>query len=303
MDASRIVVGYDGSVTSRAALEWGIAEARARHAPLRIVHALASPAVAVTGYGIYEPLDSELIVKVGEQTLATAVEQVQERAPDLEVDTKLIPGPPAKGLLGHLEDAGLVVVGSRGHGTFGELLLGSTGVALATHAPCPVIVLREGVGRPIEALEAGRVVVGIDGSELSTEALAFAFEEASLRGAGLTAIHAWDALFFDVPGHGGPGVPDVMREFQGEELRLLSESLAGWREKYPDVDVRQTLVHEEPVKALVEASPGAALLVVGSRGRGGFRSMLLGSVSHALVHHARCPVAIVRPTVSRSPAS
>ena len=303
MDASRIVVGYDGSVTSRAALEWGIAEARARHTSLRIVHVLASPAVAVTGYGIYEPLDSELVLKVGEQTLASAVERVQEIAPDLEVDTRLIPGPPAQGLLDHLDGAELVVVGRRGHGTFGELLLGSTSLALATHAPCPVIVLREGVGRPIEAVEAGRVVVGVDGSELSSEALAFAFEEASLRRAGLTALHAWDAPFFDVPGHGGPGVPDAMREFQDEELRLLSESLAGWREKYPDVDVRQTLVHEEPVKALVEASPGAALLVVGSRGRGGLRSMLLGSVSHALVHHARCPVAVVRPNVSRPQAS
>ncbi len=303
MDASRIVVGYDGSVTSRAALEWGIAEAQARHAPLRIIHALASPAVAVTGYGIYEPLDPELIVKVGEQTLATALERVQEIAPDLEVDARLIPGPPARELLDHLEGAAVVVVGSRGHGTFGELLLGSTALALAAHASCPVIVLREGAGRAIEALESGRVVVGVDGSELSTEALAFAFEEASLRGAGLTAIHAWDAPFWDVRGHGGAGVPDVMRDFQGEELRLLSESLAGWREKYPDVDVRQTLVHEEPVKALVDASPGAVLLVVGSRGRGGFLSMLLGSVSHALVHHARCPVAIVRPKVSRPPAS
>jgi nucleotide-binding universal stress UspA family protein len=98
-------------------------------------------------------------------------------------------------------------------------------------------------------------------------------------------------------------VPDARREFQGEEMRLLSESLAGWREKYPDVDVRQTLVHQEPVKALVDSSPGAALVVVGSRGRGGFRSMLLGSVSHALVHHARCPVAVVRPAVSATQAS
>jgi nucleotide-binding universal stress UspA family protein len=162
-----------------------------------------------------------------------------------------------------------------------------------------VVVLREGIGRPIEAVEAGRVVVGVDGSELSTQALAFAFDEASLLGIGLTALHAWDVPFFDVPGHGGAGVPGAVREFKGEELRLLSESLSGWREKYPDVDVRQTLVHEEPVKALVEASSGAALIVVGSRGRGGFRSMLLGSVSHAMVHHARCPVAVVRPTVSR----
>ena len=299
---ARIVVGYDGSVSSRTALEWGIAEAGARHTPLRIVHALASPAVAVTGFGIYEPLDPELIVKVGEEALATATERVREIAPDLEVDTRLIPGPPAKGLLDHLDDAELVVVGRRGHGTFGELLLGSTSVALATHAPCPVIVMREGVGRPIEALEAGRVVVGVDGSKLSTDALAFAFEEASWRRTGLTALHAWDTPFFDVPGHGGPGVPDAMREFQSEELRLLSESLAGWREKYPDVDVRQTLVHEQPVKALVDSSPGAALLVVGSRGMGGFRSMLLGSVSHALVHHARCPVAVVRP-ISRPQAS
>jgi nucleotide-binding universal stress UspA family protein len=289
MQAMPIVVGYDGSASSTKALEWAVAEARSRRTPLRIVHALASPAVAITGFGIYEPLDSELVAKVGEQTLASAVERVQEIAPELAVDTRLIAGAPAKGLLDNLDNA--------------ELVVGSTAVALATHARCPVIVLRDAVAGPADTLEAGRVVVGVDGSELSRDALAFAFEEASLRGAGLTALHAWEVPFFDVRGHGGPEVPDAMREFQGEEMRLLSESLAGWREKYPDVDVRQTLVHQEPVKALVDSSPGAALVVVGSRGRGGFRSMLLGSVSHALVHHARCPVAVVRPAVSPTPAS
>lgn len=303
MKVSPIVLGYDGSVGSWSALDWAISAARARHAPLRIVHALATPAVAVTGYGIYEPLDSELVAKIGEQILDTAAERVREVAPELVVDTRLISGSPAKGLLHHLDDAELVVVGRRGHGTFGELLLGSTAMALATHAPCPVVVIRDGLGQGTESADAERVVVGVDGSELSTEALAFAFEEASLRRAGLTVLHAWDVPFFDVPGHGGPGVPGAIREFQGDELRLLSESLAGWREKYPDVEVRQTLVHQEPVKALVDASAGAALVVVGSRGRGGFRSMLLGSVSHALVHHARCPVAVVRPAVSRPQAS
>jgi nucleotide-binding universal stress UspA family protein len=298
MEAGPIVVGYDGSEPSGKALEWATDEAKARHRPLRIVHVVPDPAGSATGYGIYVPPDPAELVKLGEQTLATATEHVRAMAPTVEVDTRLLVGrQSAAGLLDHLVGAEMAVVGHRGRSGFSELLLGSTGVVLATHARCPVVVVRTVLTGAEPAPEADRVVVGVDGSTTSVDALGFAFEEASLHGRGLTLVHAWLTPFYDVPGPAEPLVDSmVVADFEGDELRLLAESLAGWREKYPDVDVRQVLAHREPLEALVVASTGAHLLVVGTRGRGGFRSLLLGSVSHGVLHHARCPVAIVRPT-------
>jgi nucleotide-binding universal stress UspA family protein len=145
------------------------------------------------------------------------------------------------------------------------------------------------------------VVVGYDGSTTSRAALVWALqsaqqrEEASVRGCGLTVLHAWAQPYFDVAGSGGP-IPESISVdvFEGEELRYLSEELAGWGEKYPDVDVRRAIRHGVAVGVLAAASVGAELVVVGSRGRGGFSSLLLGSVSHGVLHHARCPVMVVR---------
>lgn len=296
MQPGPIVVGYDGSDSSNEALDWAMAEAKVRHRPVRIVHVVNSAAGAVAGWGITAPPDHDLLVKVGEQTVASAVSRMQASWPDTTVDTRILVGPSAKGILDHLVGADMVVVGSRGLSTFSELLLGSTGLVLAGHAPCPVVVLRERTDASESTPNAGRVVVGVDGSELSEQAVAFAFDYASAHGTGVTAVHAWSVPYYEVPGRGGPFTRELEDEAQAEELRALSESIAGWREKYPDVDVQQSLVHGDSKQALVDASSGAALLVVGSRGRGGFRSLMLGSVSHAALHHAHCPVAVVRPT-------
>jgi nucleotide-binding universal stress UspA family protein len=296
MQPGPIVVGYDGSDSSNEALDWAVAEARARHRPLRIVHVVGSTAGAVAGWGITAPPDPDLLVKVGEQTIASAVSRIEEAAPGVEVDTRILTGPSSKGILDHLVGAEMAVIGSRGLSTFSELLLGSTGLVLAGHAPCPVVVLRERTDTSAPAPNAGRVVVGVDGSELSSQAVAFAFDYASVHGAGITAVHAWSVPFYEVPGKGGPFTRELEEEAQAEEMRGLSEAIAGWGEKYPDVDVQQSLVHGDAKAALVAASTGAELLVVGSRGRGGFRSLMLGSVSHAALHYAHCPVAVVRPT-------
>lgn len=116
-----------------------------------------------------------------------------------------------------------------------------------------------------------------------------------MRGVGLTALHAWQSAYFDSPGKGAP-VPGsvISQEFQASEMRVLAESIALWTAKLPSVPLVQRVVHGDPVTTLVEASAGAELLVVGSRGRDGFRSLLLGSVSHAMLHHAHCPVTVVR---------
>lgn len=295
MTRKPVVVGYDGSDTSRQALDWALATAARRHLPVVVVHAFTLPLPPVpVAPGYAGP--SEGALRAGaEAVLAEATEHATRVAPDVEVSTRLVSAPAALALLDGVEDAEMVVVGSRGLDGFSELLVGSTGVQLATHAPCPTVIIRPQRHETEPGPEAGRIVVGVDGSPVSDAALAFGFEEASLRGIGLTAVHAWDSPSFDLPGHGAPLPADVVAETGAEEWPLMAEAIAGWREKFPDVDVRSVVVHQKAARALVGASSGAALLVVGSRGLGGFRSLLLGSVSHAVLHHAHCPVAVVRP--------
>ena len=172
----------------------------------------------------------------------------------------------------------MIVVGSRGLGGFSGLLLGSVGVQLAAHAGCPVVVVRRD-GRA-DGPEAGRVVVGVDGSHDADRAMRFAFEQASFRGVGLTAVHT-----YIWPDSTGPGdmLPLVYDEddLRDDERRLLAESVAGWTDKFPDVDVRRSVVRGTAAGVLTHLSHGAELLVVGSRGRGGFTGLLLGSVSQA----------------------
>ncbi|GAA2394135.1 hypothetical protein GCM10010170_107780 [Dactylosporangium salmoneum] len=162
------------------------------------------------------------------------------------------------------------MVGHRGRGGFTGMLLGSVGVALAAHATCPTVVVRRGSEG---GTAAGRVVVGVDGSHEGELALEFAFDHASAYGAGLTALHVYD---------------------RPAENHSLAEVVGRWTEKYPDVNARYHGVLGRAAEALVDHSQGALLLAVGSRGRGGFTGMLLGSVSQAAIRHATCPVAVVK---------
>jgi nucleotide-binding universal stress UspA family protein len=192
----------------------------------------------------------------------------------------------------------MVVVGSSGLDRVTEFILGSVTQQVVAHAACPVAVVPSSVSDE-PGIESGRVVVGIDGSELSVDATHIAFEEASLRRAGLTLLHVWNSPGYD---SAGVVVPDTfnLEEAHSDELRAMAETVAGLGEKYPDVHVQQRLRQGRPAKALADASRGAALVVVGSRGHGGFASLMLGSTSRALLHHASCPVLVVKPgTVPR----
>ncbi|HTY70947.1 MAG TPA: universal stress protein [Actinomycetes bacterium] len=306
MGSEWVVVGYDRSATSEHALEWAASEADARHAPLRIVQVVGdggtlpssyvAPGYGVLGDELYPATDPEIFLTIGEQSTTEAADAVRSRHPDVLVETQVLVGEPSIVLLEQSEEAALVVLGDRSHGGLSELLVGSTAAKLAAQGSCPVVIVRPPADHVASGTEAGRVVVGVDGSDLSTAALAFAFAEASSRGLGLTVLHAWATPRHEVPqGPGGPLVESmVVADFEGEELRLTAENLAGFRETYPDVDVRQLLVQRPPADALVAASAGAALLVVGTRGRGGFRARLLGSVSRDVLHGATCPIAVVR---------
>jgi nucleotide-binding universal stress UspA family protein len=190
-------------------------------------------------------------------------------------------------------DARMLVLGHTGRGGFAGMLVGSTASAVASHAHCPVAVIRDTTSMPAT----GPVVVGLDGSPTSELAIAAAFDEASFRNVPLIAVHAWSDLTYDDV-NGTARFPFAWKSLEDDELRLLGQRLAGWQEKYPDVEVRRELVRDRPRHALLGWSAQAQLVVVGSRGRGGFRGMLLGSTSQALVRHARCSVLVVRPESS-----
>jgi nucleotide-binding universal stress UspA family protein len=190
--------------------------------------------------------------------------------------------------------AELLVVGSRGGGGFADLLLGSTAIQVLERATAPVVTVRRPPPDHGPASADGPVVVGVDGSDPSRRALHFAFTEAAVRKATLTAVHARA-----VPDH--PGIASIRASGLVDESVLarhaadvLEEALAPVRGDFPDVDVTEHLVDERPVPALLEASRGAQLLVLGSRGRGVFTGLVLGSVSHSAVRGADCPVAVIR---------
>lgn len=283
---SPIVVGLDGSAGASAALAWAVDEARRRRAPLRLVHAVD---LSSTGrwHDVMPSVDAER--GMAWSIITTALVDLEDV--DLQVQTHLDVGDVSTVLLEQAREAQLLVLGARGQGQLVELLLGSRVLRMASYAACPVVVVRPGWSEPVDiGTGRGNVVVGVDGSEQSEAAVAFAFEEADLRGATLTAVHAWSPPSVA----GGETSAPLWELAEQDEWSLLGERLAGWSAKYPDVVVDRHVRRADAALVLVEESYGAALTVVGSRGLGTFASAVLGSVSHALLHHARSPLAIVR---------
>lgn len=288
MDEQRVelpvVAGVDGSEAARRAVVWAAEEAVRRGAALRLVTAFAFTADHVVGHPGLGERYRDTMEEVARRDLAAAEELAA--VADVPVTADLRVGFPIGTLAEEARHAQLLVVGSRGRGGVAGLLLGSVSAALAAHAACPVVVVREDAAGTV----GGPVVVGIDGSPGSEAATAFAFEAAAMRGVPLVAVHSWTDLVID------PAAAPLMDgdAVAQSERAVLAERLRGWKEKYPDVDVQQVVVRDLPAHALVERSAGAQLLVVGSRGRGGAASLLLGSVSHGVLHRGRCPVAVVR---------
>ncbi|GIJ27078.1 universal stress protein [Micromonospora qiuiae] len=285
--AAPVVVGVDGSEIALQAVRAAAREAANRHRPLRIVHAFIWPLMRVPlGPAPGAPAGAGLRNQA-QRYVDEAVAEAGEATPEVAVEGAVVEGAASGVLLAESRAAALVVLGSRGLGGFAGLLLGSAAVQVSAHADCPVLVVR---GEPPTN---GPVVVGVDGSELSRQAVGFAFEEAARRDTELIAVHAW---LYPTPAGPGDILPLVydLDAFQEQEERVLAESVAEWSGRYPEVTVQQRLVRGSPGRALVEQSRTAQLVVVGARGRGPLGGLLLGSVSHAVLHHAESPVAIVR---------
>ncbi|GAB3182849.1 nucleotide-binding universal stress UspA family protein [Micromonospora palomenae] len=286
-NGAAVVVGVDGSEPALRAVRLAAAEAARRHRPLRVVHGFIWPLLRVPVDPLAGAPPGAGLRHQAEELVARAVAEAEAAVPGIRVTGEIIDGEASAVLLGETPTAALVVLGDRGLGGFGALIIGSVAVQVATYAQCPVLVARG------EEHGGGPVVVGVDGSPAAREAVEFAAEQADIRGAALHAVHAYRH-----PASGGPGdmQPLVYDESQlrAEENRVLVEALAGIGERYPDLPITREVVRDRAVAALTAASRRALLVVVGGRGRGELAGLLLGSVSHGVLHHSACPVAVVR---------
>ena len=286
-DTGPIVVGVDGSAVSKVAIDWAARDAALKGRDLKLVHVLNPPVVMAFPEVPMPPGYLEWQEGEGRKILEAAAAAAADAAPDVTTTHEMVSGSSIPTLVEQSKGAHMFVVGCRGRGALARGLLGSVSNGLLHHALCPVAVIHDEdplMPHPSEAA----VVVGVDGSPASEKALAIAFEEASLRGVDLLAVHAWsDSTVFEFPGTDWSTL-----QAMGEET--LGERLAGWQERYPDVLVRRTVVADRPAHKLIEEAESAQLLVVGSHGRGGFAGMLLGSVSTAVVNAARMPVIVAR---------
>ncbi|MEV6873141.1 universal stress protein [Amycolatopsis sp. NPDC051128] len=295
-----VVAGIDGSSSAVRAAVWAGSEALRRGRPLRLVQIYALPPVnAPMAFGTHDQVRAGLAERA-EGWLTDARTAVLAEHPGLEVTTAAREWSPVTALVQESQHAELVVLGSRGLGGFTGLLVGSTAVAVVAHALCPIVVVR---GRKPHdpPPDTGPVLVGADGSPDSDAAIAFACEEARLRGTRLVAVHTWSDVLAD-----GMLRPHPLEEdpaaIERVERDKLAHQFAGWQTKYPDLPIELDVARGRPVRTLLERGEHAQLIVVGCRGRGGFTGMLLGSTSQALIAHSPCPVAVVRPGRSDHPA-
>ena len=287
-----VIVGVDGTPAARAALVWAAESAVRRGERLRIVHGLGMPVVTGT-YSVserYKP--AEEVREEGHRLLSDSVEHAREVRPELDVVTILGTEDAPAVLLNEARRGDVIVVGSRGLGAVRSIVLGSVSVRTSSHAPCPVIVVPEATtGRP------GKVVVGVDGSDSSRRALRFALHHAALTDASVEVVNSWE-----VPLPRNPETRAMVDYDPHEEVfdRQSEEIVAGVLaevidDQTEDLDISAVRMQSEPVKALLEAGEEAELIVVGSRGRGGVRGLVMGSTSQGVLRQATVPVAVLPP--------
>ena len=276
-----IVVGVEDLPLSDDALVWAARAAAQRGATLHLIHATGFPSLAI------DLLYDDSIMQGAQLLLEKATVRVGEIAPDVSVTTAIDRRLPAEALCGLSDGAAMLVIGTHRLSAVERVFAGSLSYQIAAGAPCPVVVIPH-----LPPLEASGVVVGVDGSADSLDAVELAAAEADLAGQPLHVLHAWQEPGIYASTDIYPvGIAESVRE---AERLVLAESAAGLAEKYPDLVVHEQMVHEQPATALLDLAVNAQLLVVGSRGRHGIARVLLGSVSHTVVLHAPCPVLVAR---------
>ncbi|MDX3580905.1 MULTISPECIES: universal stress protein [Streptomyces] len=287
MTTRPITAAVDGTPESLAALAWAGREAVRRGLALRVMHAWRwEPHEAIS-------VDRDGQVRWAREALAEAARGVSERHPGLAVTTELVEGPPVETLVGAAEDAETLVLGSRGHGAVVGFLLGSVGQQVIVESPRPVVLVRAEDSPAGEA--AGReVVVGQQGApEDSADVLRFAFETAAARGASLRAVRAWALPPLYAYSPGSLKLLDEAGGLEPYERKALSAALEPLRERFPEVPVTQHVEMGSAGQVLLSVAQRAQLMVVGRRARRTAVGARIGSVAHGVLHHARCPVAVV----------
>ena len=290
-----VVVAVDGSAASDNAVRWAANTAVKRNVPLRLASSYTMPQFLyaegmVPPQELYDDLQRETLRKIED-----ARESALSVGPDLKIGHVVAEGSPIDMLLDMSREYGMIVMGSRGLGGLSGMVLGSVSGAVVSHASCPVVVVRDD-NNVSEDTKYGPVVVGVDGSEVSRRATEVAFEEAQARGCELIAVHTWIDSQMQAPVAGFSISDERWEAVEQEKSEFLENYLHEFAQAYPDVQVRKIITQDRPVRALTEAAEGAQLLITGSHGRGGFKGMLLGSTSRALLQSAPCPMMVVRPS-------
>ncbi|WP_416475985.1 universal stress protein [Streptomyces sp. LKA04] len=280
-----LVVGVDGSDGSLQAIDWAVDEALLRRIPLRLVYASLWERYEGVRPAVGRERPSEQVM--ADNIVGTAAERVRRHGPDLEVSTEVVPALLAEGM-----HASAVVTGSRGRGELKGALLGSVSLAVAARADCPVIVVRG--DKPALSGSHQRVLLGVGDPDTSGEAVRFAFEEAETRACELDVVRAWRCPEYEIMGVAA--LADTGHEHQERASALIDTLTADAVTAHPGVQMRRATIEGPARKVLVARSAAADLVVVGARHRSGHFGLQLGRVTHTLLQHAACPVAVVPQT-------
>lgn len=279
-----IVVGIDGSSDSHAAATWAVRQAREAGLSVQLVHSALRPRFEEPEVLLRDELAE------ADAVLEDAMDRIGRFA-GVPISAQTLDGvglSPTDALVAASKGAVMLVVGATGHGGFRGLLLGSVSQHVSRHASCPVVIVRDAADPTSR-----RIVVGVDGSEHSTAALEFALTQLAGSGAEVVVIQTWRAASLHGKFESLP-LPDDAEQRQQRYQQQLETLVAPWREKFPEVHLSAEAVPGHTVPVLTDASTHASLVVVGAAGRGAFASLLLGSVSQSVLHHAASPVVIVR---------
>ncbi|MFI1354451.1 universal stress protein [Streptomyces sp. NPDC020898] len=284
-----LVVGVDGSDVSLAAVDWAVDEAARRGVPLRLVHASLWERYegAPPWHGVEQPSERVL----AEHVVASAAERAARRNPEVKVSTGIVMEEPADALLREGNNASALVTGSRGRGELKGMLLGSVGLAVAARAHCPVIVVRGDKAALAGTHE--RILLGPGDPATSGEAVRFAFREAEARACTLDVVRAWRCPSYEISESPQTVVEELAHHHEERASALLDAVLHDAMADRPGVRVRRATVEGQARKVLLSRSAAADLVIIGARRRQGHFGLQLGLVSHALLHHADCPVAVV----------
>lgn len=285
--AGAVVVAFDGSVPAREAAHWAASETAGSGRPLRLLQVLRPPGRELGDLGlppgVFDPDRARQAALAG---MHHAVDQCRREVPGSDVEGSVVVGEATEVLTRAAADAGLLVLGASGQAGTPRVLLGSSADELLRTVTTPVVVVRDRAARGL-----GPVVIGVDGSPASDSAVRFGFELAARRGHDVLAVHAWS----DIPLAALSGVVDLDPDDLAERATAaLAGHISEAERLHREVRVQPVTAADHPAQVLLDRAEGAALLVVGRHGRARSGAPL-GSVSHAVAHYARCPVAVVGP--------